>query len=148
MHSNTTERADRDSGFTLIELLVVMIIIGILASIAIPTFLHQRQNAYATSQVSDLRSVADQVEGFYVDQDAYPTQGDFAWSNGQVTISTPFGSGLQRVTVGNTISYLPSSDGVAYCLVAVNSKAAGPRVWVSNAGGVQPSATTTCPPSF
>jgi type IV pilus assembly protein PilA len=41
--------ADRDEGFTLIEVLAVMIIIGILAAIAIPAFLNQRDKANDSS---------------------------------------------------------------------------------------------------
>src|SRR5882724_4145595 len=59
-----------EGGFTLIELLVVIIIIGILAAIAIPVFLNQRQKGYDAQAKADVRNMATAEETWLTDNPA------------------------------------------------------------------------------
>lgn len=63
----------RESGFTLIELLIVVVIIGILASIAIPKFSSTKGKAYTAMMRSDLRNLATAEESYYYTNDVYST---------------------------------------------------------------------------
>ncbi len=122
-----------EAGFTLIELLVVVIIIGILAAIAIPIFLNQRNQAYDASAKSDLNAAAKSEETYLVDKLTYGAFADLA-AAGQTVNRSP------GITL--SLSYVGASG---YCLSAKHSNS--PTTWYydSQGGGLQPKAAPGCP---
>src|SRR5512133_2305720 len=64
------ERMASEKGFTLIELLVVMLIIGILAAIAIPTFFNQKQKAQDSDSKAMVHTAQTAMETFATENNA------------------------------------------------------------------------------
>ncbi len=67
-------RINDERGFTLIELLVVILIIGILAAIAIPSFLSQKDKAGDASAKSFVRNMQTAEETYFTDNNTYTAQ--------------------------------------------------------------------------
>jgi type IV pilus assembly protein PilA len=67
MLNRLRQRTSDEGGFTLIELLVVILIIGILAAIAIPSFLSQKSKATASQAKELARTAETTAETFSTD---------------------------------------------------------------------------------
>jgi type IV pilus assembly protein PilA len=89
MFSKLRSRAGQEKGFTLIELLVVILIIGILAAIAIPSFLNQKSKATDASAKELARSAQTAAETYSTDHNgSYTGVSPAALNAIEPTIST------------------------------------------------------------
>jgi type IV pilus assembly protein PilA len=116
-----------DQGFTLVELLIVILIIGILAAIAIPSFLDQKSKANDAQAESAVTSLRPAVASCFLDTGDYtkcdtPTEVsntglDWGTGPGQVSVDyEPYG-------IPDTVAYeSAATDGTIFAVIKSVSK--------------------------
>ena len=148
-------REEGEGGFTLIELLVVIIIIGILAAIAIPVFLNQRKKGYEASEKSDLRSVANEMESYFTDQQIYPSK---ATTPATFVFTAASGTSPAKVSIGSTptdvrlsknnTADLLQTGSKGFCLSMVNSGVSGVTWYYDSINGGLNNTGCSAPASY
>ena len=79
-------------GFTMIELIFVIVILGILASVAIPRLAATREDAEISAAVANLRTLVSDASAYYT------AKGDFTGVNWNQITNVPLGSATSGVT--------------------------------------------------
>ena len=118
-----SRRAQDEKGFTLIELLVVILIIGILAAIAIPAFLNQRNKAYDAAAKSNLKTAQLAEETYATDNNgSYVSDTLSATDTGSLATieptlkNSPFVTATGNTTTGYTLVATAASGGDVFTL--------------------------------
>lgn len=123
-------------GFTLIELMVVVSIIGILASIALPSYQIYLQRAEVVEALSMASTIKEKITDYYVEQLDFPLDNDAAGVPapallmGNRITSVVVGSGAIHITFGHKASTLLQGKVLSFRPAQVIGSPASPIAWL------------------
>ena len=113
MTLSTCRRSRSQDGFTLIELLVVILIIGILAAIAIPSFLNQRGKAQDSAAKVQARTGETAAETYATDNNGeYKAMSVAALQAIEPTLKEVTAAKLLKAQEGEKGGYIVESESV------------------------------------
>ena len=149
MFQRLREARENEGGFTLIELLVVIIIIAILAAIAIPVFLKQREKGWKAQADSAVKNAATAMESWGTENG-----GDYTGACGGAAATTCAAFSTATPGVGNNLDVnglkmapdvrldVIEATTTGYCLHAEHVDITSYDVYFSSAKGAP--STTAC----
>jgi type IV pilus assembly protein PilA len=135
---------EKDEGFTLIELLVVIIIIGILAAIAIPVFLRQREKGYQAAIKSDIKS-ATTAEETYATESAGGIYTDYSSTATTNLTNAGFHTSTDVVIAVKAYPVTVGGTNLAFCISGSHPGTAAKYYYDSQVGNLVTAKPTNCP---
>jgi prepilin-type N-terminal cleavage/methylation domain-containing protein len=123
-----------EDGFTFVEILVVMLIIAILATIAIPTMLHQRKDGLDADAKSNARNLYGLVESCGVENDGDYTSCTTATELGDTGIPIGSAAGQAEVTGASSSGYTITAHSKSGKNFVLTKSAAGRTLTVGGSG--------------
>jgi general secretion pathway protein G len=86
LKGNMRGRRNQDAGFTLMELMIVMMIIGVLATLAIPSFVGAVKSAREAVLKEDLRVMRSAIDAYTMDKQKAPQSLDDLVQDGYLKV--------------------------------------------------------------
>jgi type IV pilus assembly protein PilE len=130
----------RSLGFTLLEVLITVVIVGILAAIALPSyeyFVTRSRIVEATTALGDMRS---QMEKFFMDNRTYDSAGKCAIDAAMSTYNANTANKFALTCAGDAVSYVITATGggpmssFAYTINQQNVKTTTGTKWGKTSG--------------